>query len=233
MAKRHLLTLNAPKSWPIARKETVFVTRPFPSGYKLSMSLPISILLRDILKHGKTEKDIRSIMNNKEVIVNNVRRKDSKYAVGLFEVIYLKDIEEIYRIVLNKRGQLAAVAIEKHEADIVPCKIIGKSTLKKGKVQLNLMGGLNLIVEKDEYKVGDTIIINTKSKNKVHGHLKLEKGNTIYLMGGKHIGETGVVENIKGDKIIFKNDKGETSETLKEYAFVIGKEKPIIRINME
>ena len=53
----------------------------------------------------------------------------------------------------------------------------------------------------------------------------------IYLIGGKHIGDMGKVEDVHGDKIRYKSRKGDVYETLKEYAFVIGKEKPSIKLS--
>ena len=51
------------------------------------------------------------------------------------------------------------------------------------------------------------------------------------MTGGKHIGETGHVEDISGNKIIYKNPNGELVETSKKYAFVIGDSKPLITIH--
>ena len=65
---------------------------------------------------------------------------------------------------------------------------------------------------------------------KIKEHFKFEKRAAIFLMGGKHIGVIGVVENIDGEKLIFKNEKNDVLETRKEHAFVIGKEKPIIKV---
>jgi len=59
--------------------------------------------------------------------------------------------------------------------------------------------------------------------------LPLEKGMLIYLVAGKHIGAVGKLADISGTKITVKTDK-ENFETLKEYAFVIGKEKPCIAL---
>ena len=88
--------------------------------------------------------------------------------------------------------------------------------------------GKNIIVDKEVYKVGDTIII---ADGKIKRHARLEKGALIYLIGGKHIGEVGHVEDIIQNKIIYKDEKGDLVETLKKYAFVVGDSKPLVSLS--
>ena len=52
----------------------------------------------------------------------------------------------------------------------------------------------------------------------------------VFLTGGKHIGETGKVQDIASSRIIYKTEKGDVVETLKKYAFPVGKDKPLIKI---
>ena len=85
-----------------------------------------------------------------------------------------------------------------------------------------------LVKKKTEYKTGDTLLYDLKSK-KISQHIKLEKGAQILLIGGKHVGKIGTLEEVQGRKIIFKVDKDQF-ETLRKYAFVIGKDKPEIKI---
>ena len=86
-----------------------------------------------------------------------------------------------------------------------------------------------MIVDKDTFKVGDTLHIDFLNK-KILEHLKLEKGNTIFLTGGRHIGNLGIVEDIIGSKIVYKIKSNDVHETLKEYAFVVGHDKPLFKI---
>ena len=86
----------------------------------------------------------------------------------------------------------------------------------------------NILVEKSDHKVGDTILIELPSQN-IKSHVAFEKGCQIYLTGGKHPGEVGILEEISGNKIKYKQDKT-VYETSKDYAFVIGKDKPIIML---
>ena len=141
------------------------------------------------------------------------------------DFISIPKVNAYFMILLDKKGKISMVPIKQEESNIKPCKIIGKKVIK-GKIQLNLFDGKNILIEKGEYKTGDTVIIEIPSQ-KIKESLPFQKGALVYLTGGKHTGEVGTIEDIKGNRIVYKRDKG-TFETLKEYAFVIGKEKPVI-----
>ena len=98
-----------------------------------------------------------------------------------------------------------------------------------GKLQLNLYDGKNILAGSSSYKVGDTLIISLPEQ-KIVKHLKLDKKSTIFLIGGKHIGETGNIEDIVQDKIIYKDSNGNLVETSKKYAFVVGDAKPLVTL---
>ena len=141
------------------------------------------------------------------------------------DVIALKN--KYFRVVLDK-GKLNLIPIDKKEAGFKPCKIIGKNIVK-GKVQLNLYDGKNSLIEKDNCKVGDTLIIGLP-KQEIKEHIKLEKGCFIYLVGGKHKGDVGKIEGIISNKITYKGKSGEMIETLKKYVFVVGKDQAVISL---
>ena len=101
--------------------------------------------------------------------------------------------------------------------------------LGKDKFQVNVTGGRNITLNKKDYAIGDTIIINIP-KQDVKEHLPLAKGSFIFLSGGKYAGKMGNIEDIKGKKIILKSTEGSRIETLKKYSFVIGKEKPLFNV---
>ena len=228
MTKKHLKVLPAPKTWPIKRRIAKFVTRPLSGSHKLEFCMPIDFIFKNILQYATTTRETRKILNSKVILVNRKRRKDVRFPVGLFDTLSIEEIGAYFRIILNKKGKLEIIPIPKEEADIRPCKIIGKTILKAGKLQLNLDNGRNMIVDKDDYKVGDVLI--KSFENKIMKHLKLQKKVLVYFTGGKHVGEIGVIDDIKKDKVIYKNTEGDVTETLKEYAFVIGDAQPEIRL---
>lgn len=230
MSKRHLKRINMPKTWIISRKTNMFVLRPYPGGASANLSMPLGLILSELINYAKTAREVKKILNTKEILVNGVRRKTNKFSVGIMDVVSCPLMKENYRLMLNKKDKLVTIDIEDSEAKIKPTKILGKKTINGNKTQINLSDGKNMIFDKDPgYKVGDSLIISVP-ENKIKDHIKLEKGNAVYLIGGGHIGFTGTVEDIKGDKIVFRTDNGEVYETSKSYAFIVGKEKPVIKI---
>lgn len=228
MGKSHLKRLAAPKSWPIERKGSVFITKPDPGPHPLSLGMPLGIIIKDALKYAKTKREIKKILQNKNFLVDCVRRKDYRFIVGLMDTLGIPEIKKYYRMTLDKKGTLSLIEIKKDESSIKPCRITGKSK-SKGKTQLNLFDGRNVLIDKDDYKVNDTLIISLPNQE-IKKHIKFDKNSLVFLVGGKHVGEVGLVEDIISDKIRYKSKTGEVFETLKRYAFVIGKEKPEIKI---
>lgn len=223
MVKRHLNRLNAPKTWPIKKKKGIrFIARPLPGAHSLKQGITLSIVVRDILNYAKTAKELKTILNSGKILVNKEVRKTPRFSLGLMDIIEIPETKESYVLLLNKKNKFYLQKNKNSNEKI--CKIKGKTLLKKGKVQLNLLDGINLIVDKDVFKVGDSVVLDLQN-HKIKKHLKLEKGATIFLVSGKHLGSVGVVEDIQQSefekpKLIFKTKK-EKFETLKEYAFVI------------
>ncbi len=223
MVKRHLSRLNAPKNWPIKRKGIKFIARPLPGAHPLRQCITLSVVMKDILNYAKTARELKTILNAGKVLVNKKIIKNPRFSMGIMDILEIPETKETYVLLLNKKNKFYLNKIKDSEDKF--CKINGKTILKKGKLQLNLFDGRNVLVDKkDGYNVGDSIILDL-TKNKIKKHLKLEKGALIYLIGGKHLGMVGVVEDIKKKenekpKITFKTKK-DRFETLKEYAFVI------------
>lgn len=228
MGKKHLKRLNAPKTWPIGRKETKWVTRQNPGPHKLKYSMPLNIIIKDLLKYAKTTKETKNILNNKEILIDKIPRKEIKFPVGIFDIIEIPKTKENFLFLLNKKGTFFLKKIDDKKAEIKQLKIIGKQILKKNKLQLNFYNGNNLLNENKDYKIGDTLLINLKDK-KILKHLKLDKGSVVYLIGGKYVGLIGTVEKlpsfdkIKNNMIELKIDNKHV-KTLKDYIFVIDKE---------
>jgi len=229
MGKEHLKRLAAPKSWQISRKELTFITKPVAGPHSLDTSIPISLLLKELFNYANTTKEVKKILNTDEVKIDGKPRRDFRFPIGIFDTIGFKSINECFRVILNKNGKLGLIKINKEESLIKPCKIIGKKMIT-GKLQLNLYDGRNLNESGNSYNVGDTVILSLPGQ-KIIKHLKLKNKSTIFLTGGKHIGEVGNVEDVIEDKIIYRNQKGNLIETSKKYAFVVGDDKPSITLN--
>jgi len=228
MVKNHLKTIATPRTWKLNRKETVFTTRPLPGAHKLELGFSINHLLKKELKMCKITKEAKFILNSKKCYVNNKPVLDVHYMVGLMDVVSFPELSKYYRVVLNENGFITAVEIDEKESNLLLCKLINKTKLKNNEIQLNTLNARNIKVKKDEYKTSGSLLIELPSQ-KILEYFPLEQGSTVMLIGGKNRGQIGVIDKVDDSKIYFKKDS-KTYLTLKKFAFVLGKNKPRIKI---
>jgi len=216
---KHLKRTAMPRSWPLPRKSSKYVTKPLP-GKKIEQALPICIILRDMLRIATTKKEVKKILLAGNVLVDNKIIRAVSFPVGLFDLLSLPSINKYYRLEFSSKGKLLLKAIAEKEAYIKVCKIIGKKTLGNGKIQINLYDGKNFLYDKG--KVNDSVIIDLK-QNKIIKQLPLKKGAIVHIVGGKHIGMSGQVidlDALEKNVGIIKDSKQIKTITLN--VFVIG-----------
>lgn len=224
----HLLRLNTPKRWPIRRKGIKYIARPVPGPHKLKECITLNIVLKDLLKYAKTTREVKKILNEGKVLIDNVARKEHRFPIGIMDIIEIPTTNEHYVVMLDENHKFILKKIKKDEASKKVCKIIGKKHLKGNRLQLNLYDGKNALVDNDTFKIGDSVVYDFSNK-KIQDHLKFEKGAFVYLADGKHVGKKGVVEDIKTSpnkktRIVLKH-KDKRFETLKDYSYVIKNER--------
>ena len=226
----------APKFWKISRKETKWVVTPAPGPHRKFESLPLQIILRDILKVAETASEAKSILKRGEVLVDGKLRKDGKYPAGLMDTVVVPKIKKYFRIVATADG-LGLVEIPEKESKLKLCRIEDKTILRGGRMQLNLHDGKNIIVPKDAkdaYKTGDTLLLELPSL-KIVDHIKIEPGMLGLFTHGKNSGRIGKIKEIivtrtrEPNKIVCEIDK-KTVESMKDHVFVVGKSKPVISL---
>jgi small subunit ribosomal protein S4e len=232
MVKNHIKRMAAPSSWNIKKKTNKFVIKPKPSGHSFKYSIPILVLFRDILKRIKTAKEMKYVLNNKEIIVNGKKITSYRSCIGLMDVVCIPETKSYYRILLNKKGKLFAYETDDKDSNLIPLWIKNKVIIKGKKTQLNFSNGYVLVVEKDEFKTGNVIIIDIKTK-KIVNIYSLKKGAFVYFVAGKNIGKTAVVEEETENNYVFKKDD-ETfivnKKNAKINAFVLGDKKSSIKL---
>ena len=223
---RHLKAYAAPKSWTLLRKISKWILRPAPGKHPLKQSLPAGILLKQ-LGVAQTTREAKKIINNKAVLVDGKIIEDIHQGVGFMDTIQVKPNITL-RCTLDEKGKLKFITITAAELNKKICRITGKRTIPGGKTQLNLSDGRNILSDKKEYNVGDSLLIELPAQ-KIAGHFTLARGSTAFLTSGKHTGITGTIEDIQGDRIWCTANK-EKIETHKQFAFVIGNNKPEIKL---
>ena len=182
MSSNHLKRLALPRSWPLPRKTSVWVTRPTPGAHSLELCMPITLVVRDVLNLAKTAREVRFILHNDLAKIDGRVVKDTRRGVGLMDVLTLG--EDNYRCVLDHNGRLQYRPISADEASWKVCRIEGKTTIKGGRTQLNLHDGRNIIVDDPaEYSTGDSLKLNLPDQ-KILEHIRFGEGTRAYLIGG-------------------------------------------------
>lgn len=227
---KHLKRLASPRKWPVTRKTSVWVVRPAPGPHSIENGVPLSISLRDFLSLAKTSAEARRIIGNGEIMVDGRVTRQYKRPLGLMDVVAIPKLKQYFRVMLDTRGKLRFIKINKEEAKWKLVRIENKTVIKGGKTQINLHDGRNIVLNKDKYKTGDVLKI-TVPEQKIVGQYALEPGNIALLIGGNHIGEFASIE--KYEKI--KNPKQnlvyfEEFSTIKDYVFIVGQDKPELTV---
>ncbi|MBS3118282.1 30S ribosomal protein S4e [Candidatus Woesearchaeota archaeon] len=224
----HVKRIAAPGSWMIKRKENKYISRPMSGKHALQDSLSLVVVLRDFLGLAKTSREVKKILLSKEILVDGRKVKESKSALGLFDVLSIPETKEHYRILMDEKGRLAPIKIDEKESKVEPCKVIGKRIINGGKTQLNLYDGKNILSEEKDIKTGDTLLISLPEL-KINKHWKAHKGAAIFLIDGSHQGETGELVELQDEQAVFLIN-GKKVQTSKNYVFVIGENKPEIKL---
>jgi len=227
MVKRHLKRLNAPKTWKILRRGIKFITRNNPGGMHKDLTTSVSTILKYELKLANSIKEVKHLVKSGEVFVNGKKISDYRHALCFTDVLTFPKLNQSYRLIVDIDNTLKVVPISKEESSLKIVKIIGKSFVK-GKIQLNLMDGRNVLFEKHHYKVGDSLVL-TIPEQIVKDHLSFEKGMLALLYKGNHVGKIGTIFDVKKDSVVIKT-ANDTYETKKDYVIIVGKDKPEIKL---
>jgi len=240
---RHLKREMAPKFWPIHRKEFHWAAKPRPGPHRIDLCIPLVVVVRDILGYAKTKKEAKQIISKGKVRVDGKVRRDDLFPAGLMDVISISDIGRNFRAIPSKKG-LILHPIDKGEADFKLCRIENKSTLKNGRIQLNLHDGRNLLVqvndpqnpEENSYGALDVLKIQFEDQT-ILEHLKLTEEMMTMITGGKNAGKYGRVVSIdesgqerRSSLVTIEDDKGKRYQTTLDYVFLIGDEKSRISL---
>ena len=232
---KHLKRKPAPAFWPIHRKEYRWVVKPSPGPHSSAESLPLLVVLRDILALGKTRREIDVLLSRGNVKVDGVVRRENDFPVGLMDIIEIPALNKIYRVLPIPGKGLGLHEVPKEERDFKLCKVIGKTTVPGGHIQLNLSGGRNLLVKvadprkpvEDTYNTSDLLRISIP-KVEILAHLKFEEGMLALIDGGENAGQWGEVvkigePSVYGSTVTIRNAEDQEIETIFDYIFPIGK----------
>ena len=192
----HVKRQTISKNWPIPRKGTKYVV---VNSHDKKNGIPLLVLLRDVLKIAKNRKEVKRILQQGLIFVNNKKIREENLSIVPFDL--LKIGKTNYELGFSEKGKLKVKETNRKE---IILKVVDKKILKNKKIQLNLLYGRTLLTEKD-VKTGDSVVIKEKKIDQV---LSLEKGKDVVVLSGKHKGKEGKIETIE-DKIAIVSSKDE------------------------
>ncbi|KPV62619.1 MAG: 30S ribosomal protein S4e [Candidatus Bathyarchaeota archaeon BA2] len=242
--KKHLKRKPAPKFWPIHRKEAVWTVKPKPGPHPLSRCIPLTLVIRAILKFAKTRKEAKTIISQGKIKVNEKVQREELFPTGLMDVISIPDPEKTYRVLPSEKG-LILHPIGTDEADFKLCRIENKTVVRSGHVQLNLHDGRSMLIrvddpkkpEEDVYQTLDTLKLSIPEQEFM-AHMKLTVGAPAIIIGGKNVGKCGKITAIeekpslkRRDLLVTIEDKnGNRFQTTLNFIFVLGETEPSISL---
>lgn len=240
---RHLRREVSPGFWPIHRKRFAWTVKPSPGPHPITRSVPLGIVLRDILKYTYTMGETRKVLAERKVYVDGRVVTDYKFPVGFMDVLYLKGPEEYFRVLPHPSKFLMLHRISAEEAELKPLRIQRKITVKNGYIQVTFHDGRNYVIKSTDpasrqlYKTYDTVLMHLSSKQIVDS-AKMAEGSIACVIDGRNVGFIGTIQSIqqtfKRSRAVVTLSKGNDAvRTMLEYVFVVGKEKPFITLPSE
>lgn len=223
MSASHMKRLAMPRSWPLPRKEEVWISRPRPCGHPLEHCMAVGVVLRDVLGLAANIREAKRALNTNLVKVDGRIVNDIRRGVGLMDVLSVEDNH--FRCILDGNGKLRYLPIDAKAAATKMCRVENKTTIKGGKTQYTLHDGRNILGDDASvWATGDTLVIKVEDQSVVSHH-KFEDGAMAYLIGGNHVGSTAKVDSYsvkrssKDNEVNF-GDFG----TIEKHVFVISDE---------
>ena len=223
----------APQFWGITRKSKRFVITVRPGPHKKYNSVPTAVFLRDTLKIVKTLREAKTAIYSGKVKIDGVVRKSLHHGIGLMDVVELENVPDIYRLVSSEKKLLTPIKIKESEKSKKLVRIISKTTINKGKMQIGFHDGRSLISD-TKVNVGDSCLIQIPDL-KILEVIKLESGCQCLVTQGINAGQIGKIETMeKGTFILPKKAVlvlGDRKiEIPTDIIMAIGKEEPAIQL---
>ncbi|MCL2148052.1 MAG: 30S ribosomal protein S4e [Methanomassiliicoccaceae archaeon] len=223
--------LAAPRTWPLKRKAAVWAAKQSPGAHSIESSMPASMVLRDMMGVCDTAREAKRIIGNRDLFVDGTAVKNPKAPIGLMDTVTVPKMGLSYRMLLTDKGKLTLVPIPEDEAGWKLCRVEGKTKISGGRIQLNLSGGRNIVLDGNMYGSGDTLKIDVADQ-RVVGSYPLADGAAALIVSGALAGKVETVSEcvvVRGpaDNVVrFKSG----TETVKRNVFVIGSSKPEIKL---
>jgi small subunit ribosomal protein S4e len=192
--------------------------------------------LRNRLNLALNAREVTLVTMDKEAgfKIDNKIRRDSKFPVGVMDVLTVVKTNENYRMLYDVKGRFTLVPIKDAEAKFKLCKVKTKAVGPNKIPYIVTHDARTIRFPHPEINEGDTIKYDLE-KNQVVTWYKNESGKLVYITGGNNIGRVGVLTHIEHHQGSFdiahiRDANGKTFSTRKGNVFIIGDKKPQITL---
>ncbi len=225
----------APKVMQVSSvKEKKFVAMPKPGPHRRWLSLPLQVIVRDVLKMAETGREAKHVISHSMVLVDGVVRASYKFPVGLMDVVTMKELGKHYRVLVNEKGRLTPVEVPQEEASIKICRI-NRKYLYEGGLKLATEDGRTFGTDDSSLNIGGSLLVRVPD-NVIVDKAPLAEGNTGYVFMGKHAGATGLVKKASESSLLRKSmvtlalGDGRKVDTIRDYVMIVGRDKPWLKL---
>lgn len=174
----HQKRISAPKHYDIERKGLTYVSTSEGSRPQ-SSSIPVLLFLREITGYADNKKEAKKIIRDGQITRNGDRLSDVRDAVGVMDVVKIRETGEAYRVLPSKD----AIVFAETEDERPAAKIKDKSK-EGGDFVYRLHNGENYRSE-EEYSRGSTLIFEDQTTEH-----KISEGAEALVTEGSHAGST-------------------------------------------
>jgi len=234
---RHQKRLAAPLSYPVSRKpyKYTFHGDAGAHGIKDTTAIPLGLILREMLNIAKTNRELKYILNKRQVFVDGKPKISPRWMVGPNDVLSLPSIDAYYRLIpWVGRRKIKIVPIDKKDSTWKLCVIKNKKVLRGGDLQLNLDDGRNILIKKDDkdfntYNTKGTLKVELPTQ-KILDYYPFELNSPVLIARGTNTGLSGKLQYIekrigKNRSIAIVEAGDEKIITAMENVIIIGKKK--------
>jgi small subunit ribosomal protein S4e len=242
-SSRHKKRLSAPISYPIERKHGVFTIRANPTGAPFESTIPLGIIMREMLGYARTLNEVKKVLAKQIVKIDGKIQTNYKFGVRPMDVVEITKTDEFFRLSPYRgKRRLILHPIAKEDAYKKLLRIHKKHTIKKGIIQLTFHDGRNLSVNPDDKLLSqineiapkDSVLFNLETKT-IDGHYPFREGNVGLIVGGHNVGLFGTIQEIetqigrKKRTITLETEEG-IIKTTDNHIFIIGQNEPLIEV---
>jgi len=236
MAKKggspHMKRIASPRYVPVARKSSIWITKPSPGPHNLGSSVPLGVVLRDIIKVANSTRETKKILMAGSVLVDGRAVRDRKFPVGLMDVISLPSLKKSYWVGVDSKARLRLFEVGEDYSKFKLCRVEGKRSIPGGNFQIALHDGRTLIGDKG-FRIGDSVKLSVPEQ-KVVSVMKLEPNANCIITSGKHAGELATVDELYHKKGARRaeaklHSDSESFITVRDYLFVVGDDVKVFR----